>query len=77
MGAAPPGESRYTMTLSRTSPRLRDRLLRRCAEPERGDVPGWVLITIMTAGLITVIYGVASEQLQDILTNALNSVRSP
>lgn len=44
---------------------------------ERGDIPGWVLITIMTAGLVTLIWGVANQQLKDILTNALNSVRSP
>ena len=41
---------------------------------ERGDIPGWVLITIMTAGLVSVLYGVAKDQLSTILTNALNSV---
>lgn len=46
-------------------------------DSERGDIPGWVLITIMTAGLVTLIWGVANEQLNDILTNALNSVKSP
>lgn len=46
-------------------------------EPERGDIPGWVLITIMTAGLVTLIWGVANDQLNSILTNALNSVKSP
>ena len=37
------------------------------ADSDRGDVPGWVLITIMTAGLVTVVWGVASDQLQSIL----------
>lgn len=41
---------------------------------QRGDIPGWVLITIMTAGLVSVLYGVARDQLSTILTNALNSV---
>ena len=27
---------------------------------ERGDVPGWVLITLMTAGLVTVLWAVAA-----------------
>ena len=27
------------------------------ARDERGDVPGWVLVTVMTAGLVTVIWG--------------------
>ena len=31
----------------------------RPARTERGDVPGWVLITVMTAGLVVVIWRVA------------------
>ena len=56
------------MTLSKLAVRMRS---------ERGDIPGWVLITIMTAGLVTLGWGVASDQLQSILETALNSVRSP
>ena len=48
-------------------PRVRD---------DRGDVPGWVLVTVMTAGLVAVIWGVADEQLRDLLRSALNSVRN-
>lgn len=57
----------------RAQSRMRDILER----PDRGDVPGWVLITIMTAGLVTVVWAVADEQLKDILDDALNSVRDP
>ena len=46
------------------------------ARDERGDVPGWVLITVMTAGLVMVIWGVARDQLSQMLTEALNSVHS-
>jgi len=28
---------------------------------ERGDVPGWVMITLMTAGLVAVLWIVADE----------------
>jgi hypothetical protein len=42
---------------------------------ERGDVPGWVLVTVMTAGLCAALYGIANDQLSQLLTNALNSVR--
>ena len=42
---------------------------------ERGDVPGWVMVTVMTAGLVMVIWGLAKGQLQTMLTNALNSVK--
>ncbi|MGA9745881.1 MAG: hypothetical protein WBQ50_00335 [Nocardioides sp.] len=41
---------------------------------DRGDVPGWVLITVMTAGLVAVIYGIAREELRDLLRSALNKV---
>ena len=49
-----------------TAPRVRD---------ERGDVPGWVLVTVMTAGLVTVIWGVAKGQLSSMLSNALSQVK--
>ncbi len=42
---------------------------------ERGDVPGWVMITVMTAGLVAVITGIASSQLSDMLRSALNQVK--
>ena len=43
-------------------------------DPERGDVPGWVLITLMTAGLVAVIWALAGPLLSDLFTNAINSV---
>jgi hypothetical protein len=43
---------------------------------ERGDVPGWVLVTVMTAGLVMAIWGLADDQLRQILAAALASVRS-
>jgi len=42
---------------------------------ERGDVPGWVLVTVMSAGLVMAIWGVAEGQLRSMLRSALNSVR--
>lgn len=41
---------------------------------ERGDVPGWVLITVMTAGLVTVLWAVAGDALSQMLSDALSSV---
>ena len=41
---------------------------------ERGDVPGWVLITLMTAGLVTVLWAVARDQLVSMFRSALSSV---
>lgn len=42
---------------------------------ERGDVPGWVLITVMTAGLVAALWAVAGPQLAQMLSDALSSVR--
>lgn len=41
---------------------------------DRGDVPGWVMITVMTAGLVAALTAVAGPQLRDMLANALSSV---
>lgn len=41
---------------------------------ERGDVPGWVMITVMSAGLVAVLSAVAGPQLRDMLTQALSAV---
>jgi hypothetical protein len=43
---------------------------------ERGDVPGWVLITVMTAGLVAALWAVAGDALSTMLQDALNSVKS-
>ncbi len=44
---------------------------------ERGDVPGWVLVTVMTAGLVTAIWLVADDQLTNIFNNAVEGVTGP
>ena len=41
---------------------------------ERGDVPGWVLITVMTAGLVAGLWAIAGSQLGSMLRDALASV---
>lgn len=45
-------------------------------EPERGDVPGWVLITIMTAGIVAALWLVAEPLLTGLFTSAVSSVGS-
>ena len=50
-------------------------LARRLRRDERGDVPGWVLVTVMTAGLCAALYGVADDQLRQLLTDALGKVK--
>ncbi len=45
-------------------------------EPERGDVPGWVMITVMTAALVLAILIPFRAAIVDAVTNALTSVTS-
>ena len=41
---------------------------------ERGDVPGWVLIVLMTSALVVAIWGVARDKLVSIVQSALGTV---
>lgn len=41
---------------------------------DRGDVPGWVLVTIMTAGLVTALWLVADDKLKQLFSDALDGV---
>lgn len=51
--------------------------LERIAADDRGDVPGWVLVTVMTAGLVTAIWLIADDQLTSVLNRAISSVSQP
>jgi hypothetical protein len=56
------------------------RIARRAAtrmSDETGDVPGWVLITLMTAALVTGIWAVAGPQLESMFIEAMNGVTGP
>jgi uncharacterized membrane protein YqjE len=43
---------------------------------QRGDVPGWVLVVLMTTGLVTAIWTIAAPRLSSILRNSLDSMNS-
>ena len=43
-------------------------------QEERGDVPGWVLVVLMTTGLVTAIWTIAAPRLTAILKNSLDSM---
>ncbi|WP_310529770.1 hypothetical protein [Nocardioides sp.] len=49
-----------------TAPRARD---------ERGDVPGWVMVTVMTVALAIAIFTFAQDPLKALRTRAFDSVR--
>jgi hypothetical protein len=50
------------------------RHLSRVQRGERGDVPGWVLITLMTAGLVVVVRAMAGPALGEVFNNAIDRV---
>ena len=52
---------------------LSDRATRALAS-ERGDVPGWVLVTLMTAGLVVALWAVAGPALTQVFTDAIAKV---
>lgn len=41
---------------------------------ESGDVPGWVLVVLMTTGLVTAIWTIAAPRLTSILKNSLDAM---
>ncbi|MEV8274520.1 hypothetical protein [Microbacterium sp. NPDC077184] len=43
-------------------------------EDETGDVPGWVLITLMTAGLVVLIWALAGPALAGLFESAIARV---
>lgn len=46
----------------------------RATRDDRGDVPGWVLITLMTAGLVIIIWGLAGPALSAVFQQAIQRV---
>ena len=49
-------------------------LASRLRAEDRGDVPGWVLITLMTAGLVVVIWALAGPALANLFEQAISRV---
>ncbi|MGL5857119.1 MAG: hypothetical protein ACRC35_01690 [Angustibacter sp.] len=45
--------------------------------PDGGDVPGWVLVTLMTAGLVAGLWAVAGDLLNDLFRDAVTGVSGP
>lgn len=55
-------------------PVIRRRVFARLMNEDRGDVPGWVLITLMTAGLVIIIWGLAGPALGGVFQQAIERV---
>ena len=64
--------------VARRLPRAAGRSLARVRArgSERGDVPGWVLITLMTAGLVLLLWALAGPALTGVFTTAISNVQT-
>lgn len=50
------------------------RVRRAVTHDDRGDVPGWVMVTVMTAGLVVVIFAVFRDRITEAISDAIDSV---
>lgn len=48
--------------------------LRKPADAERGDVPGWVMITLMSAVLVAALLAIAGPALEGLFNSAIDQV---
>jgi hypothetical protein len=46
----------------------------RGADSARGDVPGWVMVTVMSAILVVAIIGIFEPEIKSAITTAIDSV---
>jgi hypothetical protein len=54
--------------------RLESGLARPGDHPERGDVPGWVMITLMSAVLVAALLAIAGPALEGLFNQAMDTV---
>lgn len=60
--------------ISRFVERMSKSRIYRSMSDQRGDVPGWVLVVLMTTGLVTAIWTIAAPRLTAILKNSLDAM---
>jgi len=63
-----------TMQIIRLNLLLKSKATTFIKSDSRGDVPGWVLVVLMTTGLVTGIWTVAQPRLSSILKNSLDNM---
>lgn len=62
------------MNITRDESGIADAAIPTLLQDERGDVPGWVLVTLMTAGLVVLIWAVAGPALSALFEQAIQRV---
>ena len=64
------------LMVQRFTSSLKGKFAKTIITDERGDVPGWVLVVLMTTGLVTAIWTIAAPRLSTILRNSLDSMNN-
>jgi hypothetical protein len=54
--------------------KMRDGISRFAHSDETGDVPGWVMVTVMTAALVAALLAIAAPKLTEAFTHAIASI---
>jgi len=65
---------KITLSLIKLNIYLKSRLNQSIQGKIRGDVPGWVLVVLMTTALVTGIWSIAAPKLTTILRNSLDAM---
>jgi hypothetical protein len=65
---------RLTLRFNHGVKRIQESRIIRAISDQRGDVPGWVLVVLMTTGLVTAIWTIAAPRLTAILKNSLDAM---
>jgi hypothetical protein len=65
---------KVTIRISQKLSDLKKSRLFQAVTDQRGDVPGWVLVVLMTTGLVTAIWTIAAPRLTAILKNSLDAM---
>jgi hypothetical protein len=65
---------KITLSLIKLNIYLKSRLNQSIQGKSRGDVPGWVLVVLMTTALVTGIWSIAAPKLTTILRNSLDAM---
>jgi hypothetical protein len=63
-----------TMQIIRVNLLLKTKATAFVKSASRGDVPGWVLVVLMTTALVTGIWSIAAPKLTTILRNSLDAM---
>jgi hypothetical protein len=65
---------KLSFRIARTFDQFTKSRLYKSISDQRGDVPGWVLVVLMTTGLVTAIWTIAAPRVKAILKNSLDAM---